>query len=74
MRYFNFSGANFYLIFKGIIEEGDLILEPEVHVIEKYFQEMLRCFTITNIARALFLTLFYDDWIIQWTLEARKHE
>jgi Holliday junction resolvase-like predicted endonuclease len=24
-------------------------MEPEVHIIEKYFQEILHCFTMTNI-------------------------
>jgi hypothetical protein len=24
-------------------------MEPEVHIIEKYFQEVLYCFTMTNI-------------------------
>lgn len=24
-------------------------MEPEVHIIEKYFQEIKRCFTMTNI-------------------------
>jgi hypothetical protein len=24
-------------------------MEPEVHIIEKYFQEMLHCFTMTNV-------------------------
>jgi hypothetical protein len=24
-------------------------MEPEVHIIEKYFQEVLHCFTMTNI-------------------------
>jgi hypothetical protein len=24
-------------------------MEPEVHTIEKYFQEILHCFTMTNI-------------------------
>lgn len=28
---------------------GDVHIEPEVHIIEKYFQEVLHCFTITNI-------------------------
>jgi hypothetical protein len=24
-------------------------MEPEVHIIEKYFQEILHCFTMTNV-------------------------
>jgi hypothetical protein len=24
-------------------------MEPEVHIIEKYFQEVLHCFTMTNV-------------------------
>jgi len=26
-----------------------MLIEPEVHIIEKYFQEILHCFTMTNI-------------------------
>jgi hypothetical protein len=28
-------------------------MEPEVHIIEKYFQEIKLCFTMMNIQRAL---------------------
>jgi len=50
-------------------------MEPEVHIIEKYFQEILHCFTMTNIKckgnKEIDLLVINPQTLQKWHVESR---